>query len=182
MLFLYFIYKNTKFLKTLNIYKNYLSCSAQNLCLTHHSLKFSMLNVYYIYKNIINFQISLPSEKRRNNTALYNPHSVKELQGNYSYINWLDYINALLPKDLSINDNEIVIVSVPSFFEALGPLLETTPKRTIANYMMWRIHGFSSFFLNEELRKRQLEYSTVLSGREEQEARWKECVDITSGR
>lgn len=113
---------------------------------------------------------------------MYNPHSVKELQGNYSYINWLDYINALLPKDLSINDNEIVIVSVPSFFEALGPLLETTPKRTIANYMMWRIHGFSSFFLNEELRKRQLEYSTVLSGREEQEARWKECVDITSGR
>ncbi|KAL5273947.1 Nep2 family protein [Megaselia abdita] len=134
----------------------------------------------------INFEIalaniSLPSEKRRNNTALYNPYSVKELQGNYSYINWLDYINALLPKELSITENEIVIVSVPSFFEQLGPILEKTPKRTVANYMMWRIHGFSSFFLNEELRKRQLEYSTVLSGREEQEARWKECVDITSG-
>lgn len=83
---------------------------------------------------------------------------------------------------MSVDETEIVIVSVPSFFEKLGPLLESTTKRTIANYMMWRIHGFASYFLNDELRKRQLEYSTVLSGREEQEARWKECVDITSGR
>jgi predicted metalloendopeptidase len=63
----------------------------------------------------------------------------------------------------------------------LGKLLAKTPKRTIANYVMWRITGFSSFFLTDELRKRQLQYSTVLSGKQEQEPRWKECVDITSG-
>lgn len=36
-------------------------------------------------------------------------------------------------------------------------------------------------YLTEELRKRQLEYSTELSGRTEREPRWKECVDIASG-
>lgn len=46
---------------------------------------------------------------------------------------------------------------------------------------MWRITGFSSFFLTENLRKRQLQYSTAVSGKQEQEPRWKECVDITSG-
>lgn len=34
----------------------------------------------------------------------------------------------------------------------------------------------------EEFRKRQLQYATALSGRQEQEARWKECVDIATSR
>lgn len=95
---------------------------------------------------------------------------------------WLDYINALLPPTLQIDENEIIVVSVPSYFESLGKLLQDTPKRTIANYMMWRVTAFSSFFLTNELRKRQLVYSTAVSGKQEQEARWKECIDITSGR
>lgn len=77
---------------------------------------------------------------------------------------------------------QVIVVSVPQYFEDLGILLNKTAKRTIANYMMWRITAFSSFFLTEELRKRQLIYSTSLSGKQEQEPRWKECIDITSGR
>ncbi|XP_055853046.1 neprilysin-2 isoform X2 [Episyrphus balteatus] len=125
--------------------------------------------------------ISWPNEKRRNSSALYNLRTVAQLQESYPYISWKEYINVLLPAQLSIDDDEPINVSVPSFFEALGPLLAKTPKRIIANYMMWRIHAFSISFLSEEFRKRQLEYATALSGRQEQEARWKECVDITSG-
>lgn len=108
--------------------------------------------------------------------------TVTEIQGNYTYVDWITYINALLTKDVQIKETELVIINVPSYLAQLGKLLETTPKRTIANYMMWRITGFSSFFLTEDLRKRQLQYSTVISGKQEQEPRWKECVDITSGR
>lgn len=100
----------------------------------------------------------------------------------YPYIRWVEYINALLPKQLVVNEDEIIVVSVPSYFESLGQLLENTPKRVIANYMMWRVTAFSSFFLTNELRKRNLVYSTAVSGKQEQEARWKECIDITSGR
>lgn len=46
---------------------------------------------------------------------------------------------------------------------------------------MWRITGFSSYFLTEQLRKRQLQYSTAISGKQEQEPRWKECIDLSSG-
>lgn len=126
--------------------------------------------------------ISLPNEKRRNATALYNPMTVKEFQQRYPYTDWLEYFNAIL-KDtgIVIGEEEVIIVSVPTFMEQLGPLLQNTPKRVMANYVMWRISGFSSFFLTEKLRKRQLQYSTALSGKQEQEPRWKECVDITSG-
>jgi len=91
-------------------------------------------------------------------------------------------MNALLPEGLHVEDDEIINLTVPSFFEELGKLLEKTPNRVIANYMMWRIHAFSIGFLSEEFRKRQLQYATALSGRQEQEARWKECVDIAAGR
>ena len=100
-----------------------------------------------------------------------------------------------------VSEDEVVIISVISFFDELGPLLEKTPKRlryfhdrlkenlifflshyrTIANYVMWRITGFSSYFLTEQLRKRQLQYSTAISGKQEQEPRWKECIDLASG-
>lgn len=126
-------------------------------------------------------QISLPNEKRRNATALYNPFTLRDVQKMYPFIQWVEYINALLPTNLSINENEVIVVSVPSFFESLGKLLQDTPKRTIANYLMWRVTAFSSFFLTEELRKRQLVYSMAVSGKQEQEPRWKECIDITSG-
>lgn len=123
----------------------------------------------------------MPNEKRRNATALYNPMTLKEVQNKYPYVPWVDYINTLLPTGLAVDENEIIVVSVPTFFESLGTLLEQTPKRVVANYLMWRMYAFSSFFLTENLRDRQLIYSTALSGKQEQEPRWKECIDITSG-
>jgi len=47
--------------------------------------------------------------------------------------------------------------------------------------VIWRAAAASVSYLTEEMRKRQLEYSTELSGRTEREPRWKECVDISSG-
>lgn len=124
----------------------------------------------------------MPSEKRRDANALYNPFKLSDVQKKYPYVNWVEYINVLLPKSLQIDENEVIVVSVPSYFDSLGKLLAETSSRTIANYMMWRVTAFSSFFLTEELRKRQLQYSTAVSGKQEQEPRWKECIDITSGR
>lgn len=100
----------------------------------------------------------------------------------YPYIQWVEYINILLPSTLSVNENEPIVVAVPSYFESLGKLLEETPKRVIANYMMWRVFSYSSFFLTSELRKRQLVYSTAVTGNQEQEPRWKECIDLTTSR
>ncbi|XP_023172900.2 neprilysin-2 isoform X2 [Drosophila hydei] len=125
--------------------------------------------------------ISWPNEKRRNSSELFNPRTTQQLQIAYPYVQWVDYMNALLPEGLSVQVDEIINLTVPPFFEQLGKLLAKTPNRVIANYMMWRIHAFSIGFLSEEFRKRQLQYATALSGRQEQEARWKECVDIASG-
>ncbi|XP_035741301.1 neprilysin-2-like isoform X2 [Vespa mandarinia] len=124
--------------------------------------------------------ISLPNEKRRNATLLYNPMTIKELSNKFPSIPWMEYFNTLLAPTVQIEENEVVIVSVPSYIKSLEQLLSETPKRVQANYVMWRAAAASVSYLTEDIRKRQLQYSTALSGKTEREARWKECVDIVS--
>lgn len=125
--------------------------------------------------------ISLPNEKRRNATLLYNPMTVAELSKTFPSVPWREYFNTLLFPSVQVSKNELVIVNVPSFISDLEDLLNKTPKRVQANYVMWRAAAASVSYLTEEIRKRQLAYSTALSGKTEREARWKECVDIVSG-
>ncbi|XP_026318121.1 neprilysin-2 [Hyposmocoma kahamanoa] len=124
--------------------------------------------------------ISLPLEKRRNATSLYNPMTIAELQQKFPKIPWFNYINRLLAPHVKVDMNEIAIVNVPKYISDLEILLEKTPKRVQANYVMWRVAGASVSYLTETLRRRQLAYVTALSGKTERESRWKECADTTS--
>ncbi|XP_038216679.1 neprilysin-2 [Zerene cesonia] len=124
--------------------------------------------------------ISLPLEKRRNATSLYNPMTIAELQQKFPKIPWLTYVNRLLAPHIQVGLEEIAIVNVPKYFSDLEVLLEKTPKRVQANYVMWRVAGASVSYLTEQLRRRQLAYVTALSGKTERESRWKECADTTS--
>lgn len=103
--------------------------------------------------------------------------TLKEIQQKFPYIpSWVEYINSLLPTGLSVDENEIIIVTVPTFFEQL---LKNTTKRTMANYLMRRIALPSTYYLTEELRNFQLTFFSAESGQQEYEPRWKECIDIT---
>ncbi|XP_053693923.1 neprilysin-2-like [Sabethes cyaneus] len=125
--------------------------------------------------------ISLPKEQRRNITILYNPMTIRDFQHTYPYTNWTLYFNTILQgTGLSLGEQEIINVDVPSYMDQLGPLLQRTSKRTLANYVMWRVSVSSIFALTDVLRKRQLKYSTVVTGKQDLEPRWKECVDIVA--
>ncbi|XP_017759283.1 PREDICTED: membrane metallo-endopeptidase-like 1 isoform X2 [Eufriesea mexicana] len=125
--------------------------------------------------------ISLPNEKRRNATLLYNPMTVRELSKTYPSVPWKEYFNTLLAPNVQVDEEEVVIVSVPNYIASLEKLLATTPKRVQANYVMWRAAASSVSYLTDNIRKRQLQYSTALSGKTEREPRWKECIDTVSG-
>lgn len=47
--------------------------------------------------------------------------------------------------------------------------------------MLWRAAGSSVSYLNEKLRNRQLQYTTIVTGKTERASRWKECIDISAG-
>lgn len=125
-------------------------------------------------------QISLPREERRNASLLYNPYTIKQLQESYPYMNWLDYINAMLPTGLDVDESEIVTNSVPTYFKELGNILNVTSKRTIANYLLWRAVLTTSGTLTSELRQRKLEFYKAVYGLQGEEPRWKECIQFAS--
>lgn len=66
----------------------------------------------------------------------YSTIAIKELQKLYPYLDWLEYINAILP--FPVTKNEQIINANPSFFEKLGNILKSTSNRTLANYIVWR--------------------------------------------
>lgn len=121
----------------------------------------------------------MAKEELRNYSTLYNPFTLKELQTMYPYVQWVEYINALLPSALSVDENEVVVVLTPSYFEYLGELLNDTPSRVIANYLMWCVTEFSTPFLTNELRERQWDYINAVYGEHGELARWKDCISIT---
>ncbi|XP_034236596.1 neprilysin-2 isoform X1 [Thrips palmi] len=136
--------------------------------------------------DVVNFEIamaniSLPNEQRRNSTKLYNPMKISELQTRFPSIPWKEYMQRILPASITLTDDEVIIVDVPEFFAKLEKLLAATPKRTIANYLLWRACSSTLSYLHDSVRDRQLKFYTALSGRTERESRWKECVDLASG-
>lgn len=125
--------------------------------------------------------INLPREERRDANKLYNPMTIKELSLIVPEIPWLVYMNTILAPHHVLTENERVIVDVPDYFPKLVDLLAKTPKRTLANYLMWRVSSASVGYLNEAARNLQLKYSAVLTGTTERKPRWEECTDLVSG-
>ncbi|KAK7071727.1 NEDD8 protease nep2 [Halocaridina rubra] len=124
---------------------------------------------------------SLPKEERRNATKLYNLMTIGELQEMVPEIPWLEYINTVLSPFFEVNVKENVVVSSKEFIKNLGQLVNRTPKRVIANYMMWRVTAASVGYLYETARDIQLVYSKKISGKGTREPRWKECMGSVSG-
>lgn len=104
------------------------------------------------------------------------------MQEKYPYLPWLEYINAMLPDTVQVNETEVVIVNVPSFFEKLGDVIHSVSKRTLANYFGWRIVLSTSGTLTNQLRRRKILYFSSINGQQEEEPRWKECVAYTGSR
>lgn len=122
-------------------------------------------------------------EQRRNSSELYNPLTLNETQAKYPYLNWTNYLNELLlPANITVTDNETIVFNSLSYFDDFAEILEKTPNRTIANYLLWRITEYSAYYLNAEIRKRQLAYNTVTIGKKEHSARWKECISLTNNK
>jgi len=138
-------------------------------------------------KESLEFEIKLAHasqarENRRNATRLYNPMRIDELHTLAPMVPWLDYINNILTKDLlQVEADERVIVDEPGYLKNLTALLPTVKKRTIANYMFWRVATASLGYFNEAARKIQLDYRKNITGTKTQTPRWRTCTATASG-
>lgn len=123
--------------------------------------------------------MSLTDEERRNKSLIYNPFTINELQTTFPFINWLDYINWHLQELVQINETEVVNVVEKNYLSQLNAILQSTSKRTIANYYAWRLVLSYSKYLNDVLHIRNEKYESAITGQQKSLPRITECVKLT---
>lgn len=102
--------------------------------------------------------------------------TVAELSEKYPSIPWNEFINNMLKPHAEVDDNEIVNVDVPSYISDFEKLINITPNRVQANYVMWRAVSSTVKYLNDKIHERQLKYLTTQKGQTKRESQPIECV------
>lgn len=144
---------------------------------------------------MINFQIELAKiqtrpEERRNRTRMYNVvqlgalqrwTNVVHLNRATSYINWAKYINDIYSAvNVTVSENEQIIVKEPQFLRKLVRLLDQTSPRIIANYIHWRLVMKAGDYTNQLMNSVAFNFRKVFYGASVPQPRWRICVDKVS--
>lgn len=142
----------------------------------------------YEVKNLIEFlqkvaNVSQSDEERRDRASLYNPMTVNELQQKYPAIYWLEYLNniLILPESQVTSKTEVSVHS-PRYIAAIDDILQRTSKRVLANYIIFDVIRSFELFVPDDIRNREQQYATIITGAQEREPRWSECVSKTTSR
>lgn len=123
-------------------------------------------------------KITIPPEERRNETALYNPMTIRELQEMYPSIKWLEFINNVLAfTDRGMTISDSVVINVPQYISELEKLLQKTSKRVQANHAIFQAVRSLQAYLPEKIRKLQDKFESVLYGTTTRMVKWRECIN-----
>lgn len=91
-------------------------------------------------------------------------------------MNWLKFVRTRIPKQITITDTEEILYHGVDYLSKFGDLIEVTPKRTVANYLFWRIADLSVNYLSRNVRIVKQKFHQKLSGAINLDQGWKKCV------
>lgn len=118
---------------------------------------------------------SLDAVSLRDPSKTYHKTSVKELQLLTPSFDWSRFLNAAGAGPLSsLNDAE------PEFVQQMQTLIASTKLDDIKVYLRWSVINAQAELLPKAIDDEAFNfYGRVLTGRKEQQPRWKRCVDST---
>jgi len=142
-------------------------------------------------KDLVKFEIDLAGittreEDRRNNSRMYNPFNLLELQewtdfvgvkSSQAQIGWFKYVRDVYSfANVSVSYEERVIVVETEYLKKLVALLESTEPRTLANYIHWRIVDELGSETTQQMIDLAFEFDRLIYGTSRPEPRWKDCT------
>ncbi|XP_036602072.1 phosphate-regulating neutral endopeptidase PHEX [Trichosurus vulpecula] len=127
-------------------------------------------------------EIMIPHENRTSE-AMYNKMNISELSAMIPQFDWLSYIQKVIDTKLypdlkDISPSENVVVRVPQYFKDLFRILGSERKKTIANYLVWRMVYSRILNLSRRFQYRWLEFSRVIQGTTILLPQWDKCVNF----
>ncbi|XP_076451583.1 neprilysin-1-like [Babylonia areolata] len=125
--------------------------------------------------------ITIPLEERRDNEKIYNRMTVKKLQEYIPGFDWLRYLQKLFaPVNIEIKETEEVVVYAPTYLKDMVDIYHSTDKRTLVNYLIWRIMMNRVINLPRKYRVIKKDYYKTVFGSESERSRWRECVSYVN--
>ncbi len=120
---------------------------------------------------------SLPREEMRNPDNVYHPVPVPELVAMTPDFQW-----TALFQESGAPPFQRVNVAEPSFFKAMDSLVASEPLPALQNYLRFQTVNGSAQRLSQPFDEAHFQFfGKVLSGQDEEEARWKRCTASTDG-
>ena len=164
--------------KVLQGYFNFMIEVAVLLGADETNAKDELKKVMEFENSLANIQMSLKDSM--DPEKAYKPKQLKGFQNNDDFpSSWTSYVQKLYQydeKDLEIKDDEIVINGDTKFYKELGPILKNTTKRTLFNYIGWRVAKDALDYLTPEARKISQKFNKLITGVEANTPRWQECI------
>ena len=133
-------------------------------------------------QNVLNLEtemakIFMTKEDQRDPYKTYNPKTLAEMQALIPNFNFEKYLTPL-----HLNDLDRVNVGQVAYLQGLNGILNKTDLETIKAYLAWNVINQAASLLSEEFVNADFDfYGKTLSGKEENQPRWKRVVGLVDG-
>lgn len=122
-------------------------------------------------------KVAMNREEQRNIAGQYNPYTYAQLKKDYPNIGW-----DVLMNSLGLANVENVIVGQPRSFAEVNKLLGVLSEQEIKDYLSACYIRSAASYLSDEYVDAKFElYGKAMSGKKEQEPRWKRALAVPNG-
>ncbi|OQR76159.1 endothelin-converting enzyme 1-like [Tropilaelaps mercedesae] len=134
-------------------------------------------------KDVVMFELRMrtfmePSEKRRNFTAINHRMTLDQLDTLVPHLRIRKLASTVFQREFK--PDERLVVYAPNYLKKLNELIKTTPKKTVANYMGWRVVFTLMNFMDKRFVALRQRYANVLAGTSHPIPRWRLCVTLVN--
>merc|ERR1712166_1615198 len=108
-------------------------------------------------------ELMIPAADMRDPVALYNPHTLSQLQSLAPSFEWHGYLSAigLLP---ATADEVAVIISSPQYMQGVLALVSATEAQVVSDYLQWHALAASLKLLSSQFREEESIFVSAVYG------------------
>ncbi|XP_012139304.2 neprilysin-1 [Megachile rotundata] len=170
----YYLKKNSE--SELKAYHRYMTNVAVLLGANPQTAAVEFERVIVLEKQLAN--ASMPEADRHDTSAIYRKLTLRELQREIPQLKWIEYLQEFI--SAPITDEEPIVAYAMPYFVQMGRIVQRTNRRTLHNYILWRLVMSIMPHMIDEYQQKRVEFRKILLGILSERNRWSQCVDWTN--
>lgn len=160
----------------LKAYHNYMTNVAVLLGANPQTAAEEFDRVIILEKQLAN--ASIPEADRHDTSAIYRKLTLRQLQREVPQLQWLVYLRKFI--SAPIDEEEPVVTYAMPYFAQMGRIISKTDRRTLHNYILWRLVMSIMPHMIDEYQQKRIEFRKILLGILSERNRWSQCVEWTN--